>query len=169
METLKFSEMSLTLKSKYLVATVGGVGLLPKAPGTWGSLVAMLVLFVPYEARLIILPLLVIVASVAFMLVVPELNQQNQHDASWIVLDEVIGMWLMYSMLIVPLSFTWYVIGFALFRFYDIRKPFPINLINNQKSVFSILADDLLAAVYAAITVYLFYHTSLLLPFLMLF
>lgn len=169
METLKFSEMTTSLKWKYLVATVGGVGLLPKAPGTYGSLVAMLILFVPFEIRLVVLPILMIVSSIVFMWVVPELNLQNQHDASWIVLDEVIGMWLLYSLLIIPLSFTWYVIGFALFRFYDIRKPFPINLINNQKSVFSILADDLLAAVYAAITVYLFYHTSLLLPFLLLF
>lgn len=166
---MKFSEMSLTLKFKYLVATVGGVGLLPKAPGTWGSLVAMLVLFVPFEVRMVILPIVVIVASVIFMLVVPELNKSNNHDASWIVLDELIGMWLLYSLIIIPLSLIWYIIGFALFRFYDISKPFPINLINNQESVFSILADDLLAAVYAAITVYLFYHTSLLLPFLLLF
>lgn len=169
MEAMKFSEMSLTLKFKYLVATVGGVGLLPKAPGTWGSLVAMLVLFVPFEVRMVILPIVVIVASVIFMLVVPELNKSNNHDASWIVLDELIGMWLLYSLIIIPLSLIWYIIGFALFRFYDISKPFPINLINNQESVFSILADDLLAAVYAAITVYLFYHTSLLLPFLLLF
>lgn len=166
METIKFSELTPSLKFKFLVASVGGVGLLPKAPGTYGSLMAMPILFVPFDIRIILLPFIVLLAVVLFMVVVPELNKINHHDASWIVLDEVIGMWVMYALLIVPLSLTWYILGFVIFRFYDIQKPFPINLINNKTTVFSIVADDIVAGIFAAITVYLFYHTSLLVPFL---
>jgi len=166
METMKFSEMTTSLKIKFLIASVGGVGLLPKAPGTYGSIMAMPILFVPFEIRIVLLPLLVLLAIVLFMLVVPELNKTNTHDASWIVLDEVIGMWVMFSLLIIPLSIMWYILGFALFRYFDIQKPFPINRINNQTTVFSIVADDIVAGIFAAVTVYLFYHTSLLLPFL---
>lgn len=166
METIKFSELTLSLKFKFLVASVGGVGLLPKAPGTYGSLMAMPILFVPFELRIILLPCLVVGAIALFMMVVPALNKINNHDASWIVLDEVIGMWVMYALLIIPLSLTWYILGFFLFRYFDIQKPFPINLINNKTTVFSIVADDIVAGIFAAITVYLFYHTSLLVPFL---
>jgi phosphatidylglycerophosphatase A len=166
MEAMKFSEMTTSLKIKFLIASVGGVGLLPKAPGTFGSIVAMPILFVPFDIRIILLPIVLVLAIVLFMAVVPELNNINKHDASWIVLDEVIGMWVMYALFFMPLSAMWYVVGFALFRFYDIQKPFPINLINNQTTVFSIVADDIVAGIFAAITVYLFYHTSLLLPFL---
>jgi phosphatidylglycerophosphatase A len=166
METMKFSEMTTSLKIKFLFASVGGVGLLPKAPGTYGSIMAMPILFVPFEIRIVLLPFLVLLAIVLFMFVVPELNKINEHDASWIVLDEVIGMWVLYALLIVPLSLTWYIVGFVIFRFYDIQKPFPINRINNKTTVFSIVADDIVAGIFSAVTVYLFYHTSLLLPFL---
>ncbi len=167
MEKITFSEMSFPLKCKFLLATVGGVGLLPKAPGTFGSFVAMSILFVPFEIRVYILPVLVIICSIIFMVVIPEIDSIFSHDASLIVLDELIGMWVLYSFFFIPVSIYWYIIGFGLFRLFDIWKPFPINLINNQKTVFSILADDIVAAIFATVTVYLFYNTSLVLPFLL--
>ncbi|MDQ6964975.1 MAG: phosphatidylglycerophosphatase A [Mariprofundales bacterium] len=136
------------------VAAGGGSGWLPRAPGTWGSLAALLPGWWLWHLGGVTLLLLAVVALTLLgcwvsMLLLPELVDQ---DPGWIVVDEWVGVWL--TMVVVAVEFTltwqWVVASFALFRVYDIFKPWPINLLEHSGPVWwSIMADDLAAGVLA--------------------
>ena len=129
------------------IATLGFVGYLPFAPGTWGSLVAF-VFFVllkpnPYDhiiVLLILIPVGVVSSDHAEKFF-------DTKDSSHIVIDEFCGYLL--SVVLVPFSYVNALIAFFLFRFFDILKPFPIKKI---ESFFDggrgIMADDIMAAIY---------------------
>jgi len=131
------------------VATVGGIGLLPKAPGTWGSLVAL-----PF-AWLITLwggsaALLVAAAAVAFVGILAAdeaAKKSNVADPGSIVIDEVAGQFL--ALVLIAPSWIGYAVGFAAFRFFDIVKPWPVSWADRKiKGGFGIVLDDLLAGAY---------------------
>jgi phosphatidylglycerophosphatase A len=70
-------------------------------------------------------------------------------DPQWIVIDEVVGLWI--TLAAVPLSFLWYVIGFGLFRFFDIVKPWPIRWVDrNVPGALGVMLDDVIAGLCAA-------------------
>lgn len=75
-------------------------------------------------------------------------NDMGVHDHPAIVFDEVVGM--LFVLMGVPAGLIWLVLGFILFRLFDIWKPWPIGLLDKKVSGgFGIMADDLLAAIYA--------------------
>ena len=127
-------------------------GLLPKAPGTWGTIAGAI-------AALPILwyfpPTTLFLATVLLSLVaVNEINkeeaQSGLHDASEIVIDEVAGIWLALSMS----GATWLQIVFSVlyFRLFDIWKPSVIGRIDREvEGGLGVMGDDLLAGVFAAI------------------
>lgn len=132
-------------------ATWFGSGALPKAPGTWGSLAAL-----PF-AWLIQTGLgpvaLVAAALVVFFLGIWVSEHTARHmghsDPGQIVIDEVAAQWLVLA--VVPPSWQSYLAGFLLFRLFDILKPWPIRQIERRLGGgFGIMADDILAAIYAA-------------------
>jgi phosphatidylglycerophosphatase A len=122
------------------VATVGGVGLLPKAPGTWGSVVGLG---------------LAIVAFVAGVWATGAMERFG-HDRPEVVIDEVAGQALPVAALYLvggP-SVLGLVLAFAAFRFFDVLKPFPISWIDTHvKGPIGVMADDLAAGVAAAAVV----------------
>jgi phosphatidylglycerophosphatase A len=129
------------------LATCGGVGYLPGAPGTWGSLAA-----VPLWWLLSQLGLwgygLVLAALLALSLRVCGLAQDYLgHDHSAIVLDEMVG--LLIALAGVPLKWPWLLIGFALFRLLDIWKPFPIKYCERLPGGWGVVMDDAAAGVLA--------------------
>lgn len=134
-----------------LIATWFGSGLLPKIPGTWGSLAAL-----PFAVALAWLggPWLLAVSAVAVFLIgiwASDLyaRRLGRDDPGSVVVDEVAGQWL--TLVPVALAFEYYLPGFLLFRLFDILKPWPVNLADRKlKGGFGIMADDVLAAVYAA-------------------
>ena len=127
-------------------------GLLPKAPGTWGTIAGAI-------AALPILwyfpPTTLFLATILLSLIaVNEINkeeaQSGLHDASEIVIDEVAGIWLALSMS----GATWLQIVFSVlyFRLFDIWKPSVIGRIDREvKGGLGVMGDDLLAGVFAAI------------------
>ncbi|MBT5876799.1 MAG: phosphatidylglycerophosphatase A [Candidatus Latescibacteria bacterium] len=130
-----------------LIATGCYTGYLPKAPGTAGSALAILILWVigPVE------PLYYLVATGLLILVgIWAANQAELefgHDAGPIVIDEIIGIFIACALLpITPLILG---LGFVLFRILDIAKPFPINKSQSLPGGLGVVADDVLAAVYA--------------------
>lgn len=146
----------------WLIATWLGSGLAPKASGTFGSLAALpfafaIQYYVGNEALLIAAILVFFIgwwASAKYMQHYPE-----KHDPKQIVVDEVAGMWLTLSL--IPFTWQFYIIGFALFRFFDAVKPWPISVADHKiKGGFGVMFDDILAAVFAIIFSALF----LLLP-----
>jgi phosphatidylglycerophosphatase A len=131
------------------VATFFGAGYSPKAPGTVGSLAAMLILLLPLK---LIFPALlagIFLASILSISAISVAERELGSDAGAIVIDEVIGIWIVLLHPATHDSIAWAIAGFALFRLFDIWKPFPINLLNNKKGAFFVLADDVLAGLFA--------------------
>ncbi len=132
-----------------------GVGLLPRAPGTWGSLVGLV--FV-----LLIRGHLVLYAIVFFLLLwiaywsVGRLDLRVNKDPSYVVIDEALG--IMLTFFAIPLSVTSVTVGFLLFRLFDIWKPFPVCRCESLPGVWGIVADDLVAACYAWLLLMVFFR-----------
>ena len=161
-------------KISHLIVTFFGVGLLPMAPGTWGSIAAFILfcLFVYVQLSYFLFFLmflgLTVVAIIACNLATKELFEKDQKT---IVIDEVAGAWL--SFLFLPLfgvydfaldqwekeSFIAAIILIIFFRFFDILKPFPVSYFDkNFKNYFGIIMDDIMAGLYSMILIYLISH-----------
>lgn len=168
-------------------ATAGGVGYLPKAPGTWGSLIGVTLYWLMWWvfsrfhattfvfatlggsrtalwiaqtaglARLFQIPLLLGVAVAIFGVWV------SNHVARWsvtkdpqfIVIDEVSGQLFTFLFALSPLNWKYLLLGFILFRVFDIWKPFPARQAESLRGGWGIMADDWIAAVYAAIGIWI--------------
>ncbi|MGL2445220.1 phosphatidylglycerophosphatase A [Helicobacter pylori] len=129
-----------------------------KAPGTIGSLVALL----------LGLPILIFSANTLFLgaifiglIAIAQIDKEEEeskiHDSSYIVIDELVGMWL--AMAISGLSLAGVVLSFIFFRIYDITKPSLIGKIDKEvKGGLGVVADDALAGVLAGLSALLVIH-----------
>jgi phosphatidylglycerophosphatase A len=133
------------------VATGFYSGMLPKAPGTWGSLFAM----VPwYFCRNLSLP--VYVGVLAALFVVGSLAAGSAEkifdraDPGCIVIDEILGIFV--TMALAPNHPLAWLLGFFFFRFFDVLKPFPIGWLDSHlHGGIGIMVDDVVAGIYALI------------------
>lgn len=132
-------------------------GYAPIAPGTAGSAVAWLIFILIPGLR--DLPLLLLIVLVFFIgvKVATDVEKTDGHDASVIVIDEMVGMWV--SLLILPVSISWtgWIAAFFLFRFFDIVKPFPAGKSQKLHAGWGIMMDDLFAGFYANLAVRLIF------------
>ncbi len=126
-----------------------GSGTLPKAPGTWGSLVAL-----PFVPLLQLLPtwsyaaLLLLAALFGCWLCGKVADDLGVHDHEGIVWDEMVGIWI--TLFLAPAGWLWLVLGFVLFRLFDVLKPWPISWVDRHvHGGTGIMLDDLLAGVAA--------------------
>ena len=138
------------------IATALGAGLSPKAPGTAGSLVALL----PWWFLLRDLPpgVYLVVLAAGFVLGVWACEVSDRrlgmHDQGALVWDEVIGMWI--TLFAAPPQWWWMLTGFALFRLFDIRKPWPVSWADRRvHGGLGVMLDDVVAGVYALIVLQL--------------
>ncbi|GAA8369392.1 phosphatidylglycerophosphatase A [Helicobacter pylori] len=126
-----------------------------KAPGTIGSLVALL-LGLPvlaFSANTLFLGA-IFVGLIAITQIDKEEEESKVHDSSYIVIDELVGMWI--AMAISGLSLAGVVLSFIFFRIYDITKPSLIGRIDKEvKGGLGVVADDALAGVLAGLSVLL--------------
>ncbi|GAA6907329.1 phosphatidylglycerophosphatase A [Helicobacter pylori] len=124
-----------------------------KAPGTIGSLVALL-LGLPvliFSANTLFLAA-VLIGLIAIAQIDKEEEESKIHDSSYIVIDELVGMWL--AMAISGLSLAGVILSFIFFRFYDITKLSLIGKIDREvKGGLGVVADDALAGVLAGLSV----------------
>lgn len=134
-----------------LLAFGFGSGLSPRAPGTAGSLVAL-----PLYVLLAPLPLTLyaVLLAVLFLAGVWVTAQAETalaiHDHPGIVWDEIVGQ--LVALTLAPVSIVALLLGFALFRLFDIWKPFPIRWLNNHVlGGWGIMLDDLAAGIAAAL------------------
>lgn len=129
-----------------------------KAPGTIGSLVALL-LGLPiliFSANTLFLGA-VFIGLIAITQIDKEEEETKRHDSSHIVIDELVGMWL--AMAISGLSLAGVVLSFIFFRIYDITKPSLIGKIDKEvKGGLGVVADDALAGVLAGLSALLVIH-----------
>ena len=146
------------------IATFFGAGLLRPAPGTWGSLAALPVAFGLHLAGGF--PLLVAATVVVFgagwWATVQVTAGAADHDPSWIVIDEVAGMWIALWAVSWPawahdiaVTALWpgWVAAFALFRLFDIWKPGPVGWADRKGGALGVMLDDVIAGVFAGLGV----------------
>lgn len=126
-----------------------GSGLAPKAPGTFGTLAAL-----PcwYVLQLLPTASYIVVLLAAFALGVYLCGETAKalgvHDHGGIVWDEFVGLWI--ALFLLPSGWYWPLLGFALFRLFDIWKPWPISLLDkNIHGGLGIMIDDVVAGFYA--------------------
>ncbi len=135
-----------------IVLTGLGVGYLPFAPGTWASLEAVLIVLIihwtfPAQEIPLLLTLLVLAVVFGIKLSTPIVRSGRDPDPTQIVIDEIAGQIL--CLLWVPISGISLIVGFFLFRFFDIVKPYPVRHSERLKGGWGIVCDDLIAGLYA--------------------
>ncbi len=133
------------------VASFGGSGLVPVAPGTAGSLAALL----PGLALLWVSPaaLLAGVVGVTAVGLWAVHEARAGDDPGWVVIDEVAGQWIALLALPAP-SVAGALAAFAAFRLFDITKPGPVGWAERLPGALGVMADDVLAGVLAALAVW---------------
>jgi phosphatidylglycerophosphatase A len=199
------------------IATALGVGYIPKAPGTFGSIVGIAVAILTHPVSLIVVmgllffhgglgidvpmflghlaPVLLLVPSLAALVIVGLIGVWSSsraatyaglEDPQYVVIDEVSGMQLTLILAIVPLglpthllpaddasvfalysalsllNWKYLLLGFILFRVFDIWKPWPIRRLEKLPGGWGIMADDWMAGIYAAILLRVALHFGLL-------
>ncbi|WP_295874782.1 phosphatidylglycerophosphatase A [uncultured Zhongshania sp.] len=149
------------LKNPVHLLSVGfGSGLATKAPGTFGTLAALpfwYVLQFLSPANYIIVLILAFAAGVYFC--GETAKALGVHDHGGIVWDEFVGLWI--ALFLVPVNIFWIALGFALFRLFDIWKPWPIRVLDAKvHGGFGIMIDDVLAGVYAFLVLQLCFVLS---------
>ena len=161
------------------ILTMFGIGYFRYAPGTAASFVTCIIYyllavssfdFVKNKIYIVCILLIILVYSI---IIIDKLSYLfKKKDPKEIVIDEFIGQ-------SIPLTFYffqgfisikeltffkgysfvgWIIISFILFRFFDIVKPFPINIVDKKmKNGLGVMLDDIIAGIYSAITIYIFY------------
>jgi len=126
-----------------------GSGLMPKAPGTFGTLAAIPVYFLLKDLSITYYIISVFILSITGVAICQYTSDKlGVHDHPGIVIDEFAGYLI--TMIAVPFSWLWVVIGFVLFRLFDILKPWPISWLDKKVSGgFGIMIDDVLAGFFA--------------------
>lgn len=150
------SRISLTNPIHFLALGLGS-GLIRPAPGTWGTLAGLIVGWLLLQ---VISPFsFAIFTALCFLLgcylCQKTADDMGVHDHGSIVWDEFVGIFIV--LLAIPdLSLLWCSITFITFRFFDILKPYPIRYFDHKlESGFGIMLDDVLAAIYAVISVFI--------------
>lgn len=134
-----------------LIATGFYSGYLPKAPGTWGSLVGVLLVFLLNALSLQIYLSVVAGLFIVGSFVAGEAEKiLDNRDPGVVVIDEIVGMLI--TMIAVPVAPLTMVLGFILFRVFDIAKPFPVNFFDQHfHGGLGIMLDDVVAGIYSLI------------------
>ncbi|MES3007999.1 MAG: phosphatidylglycerophosphatase A [Pseudomonadota bacterium] len=128
-----------------------GSGAAPVAPGTFGTLMGVaLYLLLPAMSWPLYLLFLLAATLIGIWLCDKTTRDIGVHDHGGIVWDEFVGYWI--TMFLAPPGWLWIVVGFVLFRFFDIVKPWPIRWLDKHvKGGFGVMIDDVLAGVMALI------------------
>ncbi len=140
------------LKNPVHLLSLGfGSGLIPFAPGTFGTLAAIPLYLIIQPLSLVYYLLITILSLiVGFYLCDKTAKALGVHDHGGIVWDEIVGYFI--TMIAVPLDWKWIIAGFILFRFFDIVKPWPIKWIDAKVTGgVGIMLDDVLAGIFALI------------------
>ena len=153
----------------YLFVTMFGIGKIKMIPGTIGSLATIIILFVLFHtldisSNLILLGLIIIFIY-SFSAVASHTENSENKDPKEIVIDEFIGQSIPIYLYEISHgtekspneAIIFYAICFVLFRFFDIKKPFPVSFFDrNFKNSFGVIMDDVCAGLYVVLSLICF-------------
>jgi len=140
-------------KNKILltIVTCGFVGYMPFAPGTWASALGCIFIYLfPFPS--LIANISFICCLIIFSIICINLLTFTVEDPGYIVIDELAGMFITmagHKPTLITLA-----AGFFLFRVFDIIKPYPVNAVERYRKGYGIMADDILAGIYANISLW---------------
>ncbi len=153
----------------FLFVTFFGIGTIRYAPGTITSLITTVFLFSSFYilnlSNIVVLTILIVIILYAFIAVADYIKDQTNKDPKEIVIDEVIGQSIPIYLYEIAHGTTkdskeailFYIYIFILFRFFDIKKPFPINFFDRKfKNSFGVIMDDVIAGFYVVLTLIIF-------------
>ena len=153
----------------YIFVTFFGIGTIRFAPGTITSLITTILLFSLFHilnfSNDIILLFLVLVFIYSFYAVAEYIRESENKDPREVVIDEVIGQSIPIYLFEIAHgteknfqeAILFYIYIFLLFRFFDIKKPFPVNIFDkNYKNSFGVIIDDVIAGLYVVLTLIVF-------------
>jgi len=147
----------------HFAATLGGIGMVPIAPGTFGSITAWIIfVYLSHFISMINMLIMTILFFILSIWICSEASKDLENkDHKSIVIDELVGMWIaLLPVLVIANSqyerTVYALAALILFRFFDILKPFPISYFdNNYKNGFGIVIDDVISGLIAIIPSYL--------------
>ncbi len=158
------------MKLHKIIASGLGTGYAPLAPGTAGSILGILLFYLfNYTLNSFnIEPWLVLslnLFAIIFVLVfgvfsIKKVHAIWEHDASKIVIDEIVGVWI--AVFAMPFQWQYYLYALLLFRFFDITKPLYIRRLDNMGGDWSVMLDDVLAGIYSLIVLQALYFLNIL-------
>ena len=156
-------------KFNFLVVTMFGLGKVKIIPGTVGSFATLIILYILFHilnisANLILL-FLIIIFIYSFSAVASHIKDNDDKDPREIIIDEFIGQSIPIYLYEISHgtqkspdeAIIFYIICFALFRFFDIKKPFPVSYFDkNFKNSFGVIMDDICAGLYVVLSLICF-------------
>ncbi len=122
-------------------------GYIPIAPGTFGSLVALIIYLIPGFENPTLLLLIISLFSIVGISIGTKFESIYGKDPKQCTIDEMVGMWI--SLLFIPKKIWFILIAFILWRVLDIIKPFPANIAEKLSGGLGIMLDDIIAAIYS--------------------
>ena len=152
-----------------LFVTMFGLGKLPKIPGTFGSLATIIILYVLFHkinlsSNLLLIGLIVIFIF-SFLAVETHIKDSENKDPKEVIIDEFIGQSIPIYLYEISHgtvkesqeAVLFYLYIFILFRYFDIKKPFPVSFFDKKfKNSFGVIMDDVVAGLYVVLTLIIF-------------
>lgn len=137
-----------------IIVTSFYIGKLPIAPGTWASAIATIVWLNLFDdSNSYLLPFLsIILLIIGTFFSYLSLKRSNDHDPSYIVIDEWVGQWIALSFL--PVSLSYGLIALALFRFFDISKVGPVGYFEKIPGAIGVMLDDVVAGFLTLVIIF---------------
>ena len=136
------------------IVTCGFIGFLPGAPGTYASILGCIILYF-FTFSSVFGNIVFVCCLTVCSVVCINLLEYEGEDPSYIVIDEIVGMFI--TMTGHEMNLLNIISGFILFRFFDIIKPYPIRRVERFKGGYGIVADDVLAGIFANMLIHLGY------------
>ena len=153
----------------FLFVTFFGIGTIRYAPGTITSLITTILLFSSFHIlnlpKTAVLIILIAIFLYSFLAVANYIKEDSDKDPKEVVIDEVIGQSIPIYLYEIAHgtsknseeAILFYIYIFILFRFFDIKKPFPVNFFDKKfKNSFGVIMDDVIAGLYVVLTLIIF-------------
>ncbi len=136
------------------ISTCFGLGYISPLPGTLTSFLTVIIIWTIQTYLSLEVTILFILFVILIGYISVEKNPDNKNDPKEIVIDEFIGQSLV--LVLLPLTYQNYILGFVFFRFFDIYKPIPIKYFEKKyQNTFGVIFDDIIAAGYALLAIYI--------------
>lgn len=132
------------------------LGYLPKAPGTFGSLLGVLIYLLLREFRIVYIIVVTLLFVIGFLISKKAEDIFGKKDSPKIVIDEIAALCFVY--LFIKPTLLMISLGFVLFRIFDILKPFPIKRVQKMPGSLGIMLDDIAAGIYVIIILAVFQY-----------